>query len=544
MQRNASCLRVAVVASLLCLGAWSQMVPKETLVFVDDGQAKGVVYLDQPWRSERGALRGAGNDQWLIAERGIEEGDFHITARLTIHGLRKSAARFSFNQHHSFGFEGNHEHVYITNYLTGKLGSSLKHKTAAEIGVQDGKPFLFEVVRKGNAIAIRIDGKEVYRVDVPVYTFDTFGFDPRRAEIQLERFSATGHFSPDKISRTDLGVWHHPKARKQDTKWMGPFVNLPQDEILTVVNVDGGIRAFVSRDDGANWQPAGRIVNDQVRFGIRDGNADTLLLRTTKGTLLCAFLNIFDEKISWNRERQEPNDDMKRYTWLARSFDDGRTWSEVTLIQKGFCGALRDMIQLSTGELVLVGQDMVRNPGRNLSFTYTSTDDGVTWTRSNNMDIGGKGDHAGSIEGTLTERRDGRLWILLRSYHGFFYECFSTDKGLTWTKPVPSTIKASGSPGFLQRLQSGRLCLLWNRFAKGRPKRIGRREELSMAFSEDDGKTWTEPEIILRNKGKRQSYPRLFERRAGELWINVWQGLTFIKLGEQDFVAAPTPAAQ
>ena len=88
----------------------------------------------------------------------------------------------------------------------------------------------------------------------------------------------------------------------------------------------------------------------------------------------------------------------------------------------------------------------------------------------------------------------------------------------------------------LKRLASGRLVLLWNRFAKNRPKKLGRREELSMAFSEDDGKTWSKPAILLRLRGQRVSYPFVFERRPGELWITVWQGTTFIKLRESDFV--------
>jgi len=169
-------------------------------------------------------------------------------------------------------------------------------------------------------------------------------------------------------------------------------------------------------------------------------------------------------------------------------------------------------------------------------MTYTSFDDRKTWQRSNNMDIGGHGDHSGTIEGTIEELHDGRLWILLRTYNGCFYESSSKDKGLTWTHPVPGKIKASGSPGILRRLASGRLVLLWNRFAKDRPRRLGRREELSMAFSNDDGTTWTPPVILLRLRSQRQSYPQVFERRPSELWVTTWQGRSFIKLKEADFV--------
>jgi hypothetical protein len=517
------------------LGAAPAERTTEKRVFVAAGEPVAVVYDGEPWESADGVLRAQGADRWMLASHGLIEGDFRIDARLTIRGLHHSAARFSFDQQHAFGFEGNHGKIYLTNLLTPGGHGGIAHMAPGEAGIEDGKPFDFAVVRTGNRIAFLVDGREVYAHNVPQYTFDCFGFEPRRATMEIVSFSAEGCFSPEAYDPVINKLWHHPRTELQDTPWHGPFANLPDGGLLTVVNVADGVQAFGSGDDGKTWQPRGRIVHPDTSFRIRDLNGDTLLLRTRSGVMLCAFLNIADEKISWDKERQEPKDDMKRWTWLARSYDDGRTWPEVALIQQGFNGALRDMIQLTTGEIVLVGQDMVRNPGRNLSFTYTSSDDGKTWQRSNNMDIGGQGDHAGSIEGTLEELRDGRLWILLRSYDGFFYECFSTDKGLTWTKPVPSAIQASGSPGILRRLASGRLVLLWNRFAENRPRNVGRREELSMAFSEDDGKTWTDPVILLRLRGRRQSYPQLFERRPGELWVTTWQGTTFIKLREDEF---------
>lgn len=529
-------LALAFLLLAVSLGAAPAERTTEKQVFVAAGKPVAVVYDGEPWEAADGALRATGADRWLFASHGLIEGDFRITARLTIRGLRHSAARFSFDRLHAFGFEGNHGKIYLTGLLTPQGTGGIPFIPPAEAGIEDGKPFDFAVTRTGNRIAFAVNGREVYAHDVPQYTFDCFGFDPRRATIELTDFSAEGVFSPAPYDPATLKLWSHPKTELQDTKWHGPFMNLPDGGLLTVVNVEGGIQAFASADDGKTWQPQGRIAKEGMPFRIRDGNGDILLLRTKSGVTLCPFLNIADEKISWDQKRREPLPDNKRWTWLARSFDDGKTWPEVTLLQEGYCGALRDMVQLSTGEIVLVEQDTVPNPGRNLSFTYTSCDDGKTWQRSNVMDIGGHGDHAGSIEGTIEELRDGRLWILLRSYDGFFYECFSADKGLTWTKPVPSAIKASGSPGILRRLASGRLVLLWNRFAENRPRNVGRREELSMAFSEDDGKTWTEPVILLRLRNQRQSYPEIFERRPGELWITTWQGLSFIKLNEADFV--------
>ena len=75
--------------------------------------------------------------------------------------------------------------------------------------------------------------------------------------------------------------------------------------------------------------------------------------------------------------------------------------------------------------------------------------------------------------------------------------------------------------------------MLWNRlYAEGmdtterwggggtfcEPKTSMQREELSLAFSDDDAKTWTKPVVIARVPGGALSFPYLFERRPGELW--------------------------
>ena len=173
-------------------------------------------------------------------------------------------------------------------------------------------------------------------------------------------------------------------------------------------------------------------------------------------------------------------------------------------------------------------------------------DDGKTWKKSNIIDLGkygGYGDHGGGCEAAIVELTDGRIWMLLRTPRGRFSEAFSADQGLTWTDIRPAKIEASSSPGVLQRLASGRIMLAWNRFAPGRPKRIGRREQLSVAFSEDDGKTWSDPVVVAQNRTPegekpqyyRVSYPSVFEYEPGVVWITASQGGARLILREQDF---------
>ena len=97
----------------------------------------------------------------------------------------------------------------------------------------------------------------------------------------------------------------------------------------------------------------------------------------------------------------------------------------------------------------------------------------------------------------------------------------------------PSDLDASSAPGYLLRLRSGRLALAWNRLNPegGTYRKTAapspasevptswHREELSLALSGDDGKTWTKAVVIARQKGGQVAYPYLFERRPGELWV-------------------------
>ena len=195
--------------------------------------------------------------------------------------------------------------------------------------------------------------------------------------------------------------------------------------------------------------------------------------------------------------------------------------------------------------LVPVALGQSPSPGR------LSTTDGRSWRRSNVIDLGGVGHHGGVTEATIEQLKDGRLWMLLRTNWKFFWEVFSDDEGSSWRDTRATTIDASSAPGLLKRLASGRLVLIWNRyFPEGQisfPLSGGdnqwsevpvsnHRQELSIKFSGDDGRTWTAPVVIARKKDTWLAYPYLFEIHPGDVWITTMQGDLRVKLHEQDFV--------
>jgi len=329
-------------------------------------------------------------------------------------------------------------------------------------------------------------------------------------------------------------------------EFAGPLVRAGDGTLVGVEPAGGRF----SRDEGRTWER--REIFDPTRFQSRPERA---LLRTKEGVILYAFLNQKEYAFKWDDAKGGPQEGCRLPVYLSRSADDGRTWAAPVLLQDGWCGAVRQMIQLRTGRVLLVSQVAKANPGRHVTVVHYSDDLGVTWKTGDPIDLGEDGNyrnpetglrtstHGGGIEGTVYERPNGEVKLLLRVPHGWFYELTSRD-GISWQRPMPSTIRASDSPGTVVRLASGRLVLVWNRF-RDPIGRLGRRDQLSIAFSENDGTTWTTPQLIAVNpvpEGKRESaywisYPYVFEPGPGRLWVSTMQGRLSVELREQDFIA-------
>ena len=343
----------------------------------------------------------------------------------------------------------------------------------------------------------------------------------------------------------------HPKCEPLPFDLLGPFVKLGDGSVLGVgTNKVSASRdqVFISRDDGKTWT-ARPLFKDATKFSANDERA---ALRTKSGVVVYAFSNAKETAFKWDRKNNQPLPGIRRPLYVVRSLDDGRTWEEPRLVQDSYCGATRHMIQLRSGRIILGTQQAVSDPGRHVTFTLASDDDGVTWKQSNIIDLGksgGYGDHGGGIEATIAQLGDGSVWMLMRNPQPHFREAFSTDEGLTWTAVRNSKIEASTAPGLLWRLQSGRLALFWNRWID-RERKLGRREQLSFALSDDDGRTWTPPVIVAKDptapddngSEHRVSYPYVHEHKPGELWVTTMQGKLRMKLREADFVGT-TPGA-
>ncbi|MBM3862149.1 MAG: exo-alpha-sialidase, partial [Verrucomicrobia bacterium] len=182
----------------------------------------------------------------------------------------------------------------------------------------------------------------------------------------------------------------HPQCEPLPFEHLGPFVKRSDGAVLAVDDS----RMLVSKDNGKTWEPRA-LFADTKKYQCR---GERTLMKTRDGVLVLAFLNLKEMVLRWDQKKGGPQPGCRCPVYVVRSTDDGETWEEPQKLQDGWCGALRTMIQLRSGRLVLGCQVGVTDPGRHVCFTYASDDEGKTWKKSNVIDLGaygGYGDHGG-----------------------------------------------------------------------------------------------------------------------------------------------------
>lgn len=191
-----------------------------------------------------------------------------------------------------------------------------------------------------------------------------------------------------------------------------------------------------------------------------------------------------------------------RTVLLMRSHDLGETWTEpedlTALLKKpewtwyafGPCHALR----MDSGRLVIpANHATLADTAAGLPYTshvVCSDDHGQTWY------LGGE-TAPGTNECSVCQLSDGRLYLNMRAYYGRGYRAvsFSTDGGLTWTRPADETAQTEtvcqGS------VISDRQGNVW--FLNAAGPGTGNRVCMTLRKSADDGRTW--PESIVLHPG-------------------------------------------
>ena len=141
---------------------------------------------------------------------------------------------------------------------------------------------------------------------------------------------------------------------------------------------------------------------------------------------------------------------------------------------------------------------------------YASTDQGKTFRLRGTANVLPP-EARGPDEPMIVERKDGSLWMLVRSRG--IAETFSHDGGKTWTPVERSSLRHPTARFFVRRLRSGNLLLVKH----GPLDERTRRERLTAYVSDDDGKTWQGG--LMLDEREKVTYPDGVQADDGTMYI-------------------------
>ena len=201
--------------------------------------------------------------------------------------------------------------------------------------------------------------------------------------------------------------------------------------------------------------------------------------------------------------------------YSMRSLDDGLTWSTPSDITTTFEPFRKHYdwkviatgpghgIQIKSGRLVVpiwLAYGKEGDHGPSAAATIFSDDHGKTW-QAGDLCLPNEGDFSNPNETMITELSDGRVMLVARSTSKANRKIVTTspDGARNWTKPafhdqlwepicMASIVAHSSKPGTL--IFSNPHTLKFGKDGKEVTSGRGKRENLSIKLSRDDGKTW------------------------------------------------------
>ena len=217
-------------------------------------------------------------------------------------------------------------------------------------------------------------------------------------------------------------------------------------------------------------------------------------------------------------------------TMVITSDDGGITWSEPRELVEGDFGGRGPVknkpIHLKDGSILAPAS--VETASDWTAFVDHS-EDGVHWTKSENVPFDARTySGMGMIQPTLWQDEAGTVHMFLRSTEGAILSSESTDGGRSWS-PARRTSLPNNNCGIdLVRMEDGRIVLVYNPVSGN----WAARSPIAFAVSEDNGRTFSEPQILDHvpcDKNEEQaefSYPAIVSR-GNDLYITyTWKRRT------------------
>lgn len=203
-------------------------------------------------------------------------------------------------------------------------------------------------------------------------------------------------------------------------------------------------------------------------------------------------------------------------TWVCRSSDGGKTWTQIKEfpapdagwthyipfgdIKQGADGALH--VSCYGGEFTDPAESTKTKAYR--SWHFRSDDDGKTWKRTSVIG-------EGSNETTLLHLGGTRWMAAARATAMDLF--ISEDDGATWGAPQRVT-ERNEINGHLVRLKDNRIVLSYG-------SRVKEKTGVLVRFSSDEGKTWSEPLRLASTLQSDCGYPSSVQRADGKM-VTAW----------------------
>lgn len=273
------------------------------------------------------------------------------------------------------------------------------------------------------------------------------------------------------------------------------------------------IVSMVSYDEGETWsEPV--VAVEAAEHGVKNVMSVSLM-RMENGDL--GLFYIVKATRSINR------------IVLARSADDGKTFYKKTVCtlsdREGYYVLNNDRVErLKSGRLIMplafhrggFEQGSTYFDGRAYDCFLISDDDGETWRESRDAVFPPFAHSStGLQEPGIVEKADGTLWGYARTDQMSQYEFFSMDGGDTWMAAQASRFTSPPSPMKIKRNpQTGDLYAVWNPIPNYNGRELTRvgwgRTPLVWSVSRDDGRTWSDQQVIEGNPEHGYCYPAMF----------------------------------
>jgi predicted neuraminidase len=224
------------------------------------------------------------------------------------------------------------------------------------------------------------------------------------------------------------------------------------------------------------------------------------------------------------------HDQTKDLVYALKSTDQGHTWSEpITVFQQPGLYTRQPLVVFQNQWLFPVyhsaGGSITSNAQKDHSYVEISKDSGTTWRE---CDVPGSD---GFVQMNIVLISSDHLIAYFRSrYADWIYTSESGD-GCTWTAPQATQLPNNNASIQATRLKNGHLVMIFNNTqAQLKPEHAdtSSRRILSIAISEDNGKTWPwirdleNPSIsqpILPLEDAEYSYPSVTQSPDGMIQV-------------------------